>query len=63
MVPETVCDVDDAYVMVAFVAVMVAKVCVPAQVFEVVVPYATEKTPVPELYCNGYVAESEFGAR
>ena len=46
-------DVEDAYVMVAFVAVMVAKVCVPAQVFEVVVPYATEKMPVPELYCSG----------
>ena len=52
-VPETVAAVDDAKVMVPLVAVRVAKVCVPAQVLEVVVPYAVEKTPVPLLYWSG----------
>jgi hypothetical protein len=61
--PETVETVEEAKVMVAEFAVMMPKVCVPAQVFEVVVPYATEKTPVPLLYCSGYEAESDPGAR
>ena len=52
-VPLMVAAVDDAKVMVPFVAVIVAKVCVPAQVLEVVVPYAVEKTPVPLLYWSG----------
>ena len=52
-VPLMVADVEEAKVMVPLVAERVAKVCVPAQVFEVVVPYAVEKTPVPLLYWSG----------
>ena len=39
-------------------AMVLVKVCVPAQVLEVVVPKPKEKSPAP-LYESGYVAESD----